>query len=441
MDTLRFQVEPHLADMLAEAGLHMNWDWEQVLRTLDPILTNIAAQRGVAAVQRAGTSPGGGAAHWSALGISTPGSQAACALGAGAPPAGGPLISAGGPTTGAPSATKPAAGGPSARGSATGSSAAAAAVGGPTGFRTTPSTAGSTGATVGASAQMQAEGTDSDAGVVTCSSHCTPKGTTQPMDRWSKQLKDCILYVSDHSQVRADLAAALAVSGAALEQRRQNVRERVASTCSTGSCCDSEQLSWELAACKYAAVAEVKRYAKLFKEAEPLPLVDLWLEAGKNTDPNSEADSAWHIINELFSYMAVTGVQFGWLTCYCATWLAWRPLDDSDSLFLSRPFLHNVAASSATGAVTTMAALSWLQHEACTAWLAGGRHKLSIDLFSPSAPDGDGLSGLEEGGTALDPEDADHKAAPFERRLVMRLSTNAHTVVVIHEEGQLQAWG
>jgi hypothetical protein len=44
-----------------------------------------------------------------------------------------------------------------------------------------------------------------------------------------------------------------------------------------------------------------------------------------------EDTSVQHILKQLFTYMVVTGVEFAWLSCYKATWLAWRhPVSDGD---------------------------------------------------------------------------------------------------------------
>ena len=85
----------------------------------------------------------------------------------------------------------------------------------------------------------------------------------------------------------------------------------------------------------------------------------------------------------------------------------------SDRLSLCRPFLHDVAAHSAADAVTTVAALSWLQQEACTAWLEGWRHKPSMELFAPPVPDEDddqvGQPWPGSGGAQSDPEPPNKK--------------------------------
>lgn len=282
------------------------------------------------------------------------------------------------------------------------------------GLSGTPSAAGSSAA---AGSAVGTPSAGAEAGGATTSGLSRPQRTTRRPDRWGDQPEDSIPSSSGQSYVRAD--SALVASGAALEQRQAAVRERLASGAAASTAesrQDSNQLHWELTACKYVAVTEFKRYAKLFKMGEPLPLVDLWGQAANPNEPYSrEADSAYHMINQLFSYMAVTGVQFGWLSCYCATWLAWRPLDDPDSLCLSRPFLHDVDASSATGALTTMAALSWLQHEACTAWLENKRHPLSMDLFTPPASTDDELPGPDAGGTQDDDDSKDADWDPNEK--------------------------
>jgi hypothetical protein len=76
-------------------------------------------------------------------------------------------------------------------------------------------------------------------------------------------------------------------------------------------------------------------------------------------------DSVLRIVTQLFTYMAMTGVAFGWLSCWYATWLVHRPTEKV--MLVSRPFLHD----SAGPGVTVMGALSWLQEQSF-AWHAAG---------------------------------------------------------------------
>lgn len=242
---------------------------------------------------------------------------------------------------------------------------------------------------------LQVEGASSAVGGETASSRPRSQRSRRTPDRLSAADQTT---TSTSRSVRADYA--LVAGEEALQQQQQQLHERMSSG-AKASTSSHPNIEWQESIRKFVAVAEVKRYAKLFKDGLPLSLVDLCSAAG---DGDELAESARHIINQLFTYMVVTGVQFGWLSCYCATWLAWRPLDQPDHLFLSKPFLHSVDATSAPGgAVTKLAALSWLQDVAMSAWLRGHRHQLSMHLFAPSADDGHpGTSSPEPGDDSSD---------------------------------------
>lgn len=107
-------------------------------------------------------------------------------------------------------------------------------------------------------------------------------------------------------------------------------------------------------------------------------------------------------MRQLFTYMVATGVEYGWLSCWEATWLAWRPLDKPGCLRLSRPFLYD---TSSPGRATTMAALSWLHAAAMDSWVAGRRHAFSTEGVSFRPSDEDSL-------VSLDPEAAVQQEAP-----------------------------
>lgn len=102
---------------------------------------------------------------------------------------------------------------------------------------------------------------------------------------------------------------------------------------------------------RIALVSELKRLGKLVDaDGNPLDLHRLSREGNA---------SVCRMLDQLFTYMVLTRVEFGWLSCFYFTWLAWRPLSDPDCLHLSKPFRHDTSAVS--GGVTTMAALSWMQ--------------------------------------------------------------------------------
>jgi hypothetical protein len=100
------------------------------------------------------------------------------------------------------------------------------------------------------------------------------------------------------------------------------------------------------ACCRYLVVGAVKQRGKLLQPARDgsLQPVDLIAEYKKNlvapdpttADPsNSLPSSVKHQVDQLWTYMAITGVEFGWLSCWNCTWLAWRPLHHPEDLLVS----------------------------------------------------------------------------------------------------------
>ena len=69
-------------------------------------------------------------------------------------------------------------------------------------------------------------------------------------------------------------------------------------------------------------------------------------------------------------YLVARRLEFGFLSCYYATYLVWRPLDDAQRLFISEPFLYDTAHPQAT----TLGALSWMQTLALKQRTDGKRH-------------------------------------------------------------------
>ena len=69
-------------------------------------------------------------------------------------------------------------------------------------------------------------------------------------------------------------------------------------------------------------------------------------------------------------YLVARRLEFGFIGCYYATYLVWRPLDDDLSLYISKPFLYNSSHPQAT----TLGALSWLQDLALKQLSEGNRH-------------------------------------------------------------------
>lgn len=160
-------------------------------------------------------------------------------------------------------------------------------------------------------------------------------------------------------------------------------------------------MPWQQAVRKYVAVGEVKSYEKLFRGGRPLDLCSLCRE-------DSElGDSVRQMVDQLFTNMVLTGVSFGWLSCFYATWLAWRPKDSPACLMLSRPFLPDSADP------CMIAAMSWLQTQAITLWQAGEQHEpyrlppLAEENLSPgsAAPDVNEQCGNDDGPTNEPHED------------------------------------
>lgn len=114
---------------------------------------------------------------------------------------------------------------------------------------------------------------------------------------------------------------------------------------------------------KYVAVGEAKRCEKLFRDGRPLDLCSLC------SGDSELGDSVRQMVDHLFTNMVLTGVSFGWLSCFYATWLAWRPKDSPACFMLSRPFLPESVDP------CTKAAMSWLQTQAITLWQAGEQHE------------------------------------------------------------------
>ena len=110
-------------------------------------------------------------------------------------------------------------------------------------------------------------------------------------------------------------------------------------------------------ALRFFSVAHVKRFAKLMRDGRP---VDLVTEYSKQP-PDALSRSVRAMLDQLWTYMVVTGVEFSWLSCYYYTWIAWRSHDDPTQLRLSQPFRHDTDGDS--GGITVMAALAWLQDQ------------------------------------------------------------------------------
>ena len=85
------------------------------------------------------------------------------------------------------------------------------------------------------------------------------------------------------------------------------------------------------------------------------------------------------IISQIFTYMALTRVEFAFLSCWHFTWLIRRPFGGGcNTLQISRPFLASIKCEGDN--VSTMAALSWIQSIAFErTHLDGNRHSCVPD--------------------------------------------------------------
>lgn len=90
---------------------------------------------------------------------------------------------------------------------------------------------------------------------------------------------------------------------------------------------------------------------------QPLDLVDLFKD--KNSHFHASIDE---VMFQVYSYMVLTGVEFGFLSCWFFTWLLRRPMDKCNILQVSRPFSADDQCMN--GAISATAALAWLEHHA-----------------------------------------------------------------------------
>ena len=124
---------------------------------------------------------------------------------------------------------------------------------------------------------------------------------------------------------------------------------------STSGAAQAAWQAWLKAVKRFFSIAEVKRLAKLARGDLPVELV---IEYSKQPDALSQSVRA--MLDQLWTYMVVTGVEFSWFSCYYFTWIAWRSPDKPTQLRLSKPFRHDTDGKSG---ITVMAALAWLQDQ------------------------------------------------------------------------------
>lgn len=143
----------------------------------------------------------------------------------------------------------------------------------------------------------------------------------------------------------------------------------------------------------------------MFPQGRP---VDLVAEFAKSDEGGLPA-SVRNIIYQIFTYMAVTGVEFAWLSCWYSTWLVRRPMERCDSLQISSPFQHSDEGHGED--ISTMAALSWFQAMALDRTLRQGiRHACLPTDTAPGAEAGSGglsCNSIDNPGDDKDDEDYD----------------------------------
>eukprot|EP00195_Chlamydomonas_chlamydogama_P003793 CAMPEP_0202920538 /NCGR_PEP_ID=MMETSP1392-20130828/76909_1 /ASSEMBLY_ACC=CAM_ASM_000868 /TAXON_ID=225041 /ORGANISM="Chlamydomonas chlamydogama, Strain SAG 11-48b" /LENGTH=679 /DNA_ID=CAMNT_0049614039 /DNA_START=98 /DNA_END=2137 /DNA_ORIENTATION=+ len=117
---------------------------------------------------------------------------------------------------------------------------------------------------------------------------------------------------------------------------------------------------------QYAVVCEVKVPGKLMSASkQPVDLV-----RGYNEPSEPKHQTIRRAVVQLHTYMVSMQLEFGFLSCYYATWLAWRPLNQPNCILFSAPFLLEDTDPSA------LAAVAWLEVEAMRRIAAGHRHEL-----------------------------------------------------------------
>ena len=105
-------------------------------------------------------------------------------------------------------------------------------------------------------------------------------------------------------------------------------------------------------------VGEVKVPAKLMvSPGEPVDLVAAW---------NAGEKQARAVVAQLFTYMQVWRMCYGFVTCWFGTWLAYCPPQKRSQLYVSHGIPSTSAHTPGAPAMTTMGALAWMQNEALT---------------------------------------------------------------------------
>lgn len=160
-----------------------------------------------------------------------------------------------------------------------------------------------------------------------------------------------------------------------------------------------------------ACVGEMKVAAKLMTGDSgallPIDLQEAWCNEAHDFHKHAKA-----AIRQLYTYMQVLGVSYGFISCWHATWLAFCPSANRRVLYLSGPLLAASQHCTVSPAATTMGALSWLQQQALSSpTVAAPPAPLLSDLgASTDSGDGSGDSGLDDGAKLGSQEEYDPTA-------------------------------
>ena len=144
-------------------------------------------------------------------------------------------------------------------------------------------------------------------------------------------------------------------------------------------------------------VGEVKVPAKLMvSPGEPVDLVAAW---------NAGEKQARAVVAQLFTYMQVWRMCYGFVTCWFGTWLAYCPPQKRSQLYVSHGIPSTSAHTPGAPAMTTMGALAWMQNEALTNAKQEVAPYPDPDSLVADTRDGRGGSGDNRGSGGTDGEE------------------------------------
>ena len=112
-------------------------------------------------------------------------------------------------------------------------------------------------------------------------------------------------------------------------------------------------------------VGEIKAPQKLIRaDGVPLDLVELWNRSA-STDDSPVHRTVRAVISQLFTYMQLWKLSYGFLSCWFWTWLVYCPPKGRTQLFISTPLPASRCHAPPHGpAATVIGALAWLQQQA-----------------------------------------------------------------------------